>query len=250
MKHPEIPIAPVEREPLAPAAEKRRPNPRPLQQAWGALGAAATSALLATIVGPMVASATGSFAIDTDTPTGSDGEASDLVEAPVNYVYLQPGEQAPSGAPVVQLDPLTVISSPQPGSTRVTTKRTSKVVYIYLQPGETPPAGAIVRQAGNVATTDSSASSTPAVVVTPPPSIDSESGPVAPTRPPVGTPNPTVSPPPTVPPTPKPTPVATATPKPIVTPAPTVAPTPVATPRPTPRPTPVPTPPPTRPSGG
>jgi hypothetical protein len=57
-------LAPVEESALTPAAEKRRPDPKPLQRAWGALGAATGSALLATIVGPMVASATGGFSLD------------------------------------------------------------------------------------------------------------------------------------------------------------------------------------------
>lgn len=56
-------LAPVEESALTPAAEKRRPDPKPLQRAWGALGAATGSALLATIVGPMVASATEASAL-------------------------------------------------------------------------------------------------------------------------------------------------------------------------------------------
>ena len=62
-------LAPVEASSLTPAAEKRRPDPKPLQRAWGALGAATGSALLATIVGPMVASATGGFSLDGTTTT-------------------------------------------------------------------------------------------------------------------------------------------------------------------------------------
>jgi hypothetical protein len=207
-------LAPVEESALTPAAEKRRPDPKPLQRAWGALGAATGSALLATIVGPMVASATGGFSLDGAAVTDESGTASGSVEASPSYVYLAPGEVAPEGAPVVQLDPITVVTSPAPGSTVVQVKPKPKVVYVYLKPGEAPPAGAIVQQAGAVA------------VATPAPTTDATPAPGA-----VATPRPATPPP------------AAATPRP-VTPPPVVAPPPVATPRPRP------TPPPTRPSGG
>ena len=208
-------LAPVEESALTPAAEKRRPDPKPLQRAWGALGAATGSALLATIVGPMVASATGGFSLDGAAVTDETGTTSGSVEASPSYVYLAPGEVAPEGAPVVQLDPITVVSSPAPGSTVVQVKPKPKVVYVYLKPGEAPPAGAIVQQAGAVA------------VATPVPTTSND----APPPDAIATPRP-VTPPP-----------AAATPRP-VTPPPAVAPPPVATPRPRP------TPPPTRPSGG
>jgi hypothetical protein len=207
-------LAPVEESALTPAAEKRRPDPKPLQRAWGALGAATGSALLATIVGPMVASATGGFSLDGAAVTDETGTTSGSVEASPSYVYLAPGEVAPEGAPVVQLDPITVVTSPAPGSTVVQVKPKPKVVYVYLKPGEAPPAGAIVQQAGAVA------------VATPAPTTDATPAPGA-----VATPRPATPPP------------AAATPRP-VTPPPVVAPPPVATPRPRP------TPPPTRPSGG
>ena len=109
-------LAPVEESSLAPAAEKRRPDPKPLQRAWGALGAAAGSALLATIVGPMVASASNGFSLDGASGTEGATTANGSAEASPEYVYLAPGEVAPDGAPVVQLDPITVVTSPVPGS--------------------------------------------------------------------------------------------------------------------------------------
>lgn len=197
-------LAPVEESALAPAAEKRRPDPKPLQQAWGALGAATGSALLATIVGPMVASATGGFSIDGAPVTDETGAPSGPVEASPSYVYLAPGEVAPEGAPVVQLDPITVVTSPAPGSTVVQVKQKPKVVYIYLKPGEAPPAGAIVQQAGTVAVatpapTTSGSNPTPAPAATP--------RPVATPRP--ATPPPVVAPPPVSTPRPAPTPPPT-----------------------------------------
>lgn len=208
-------LAPVEESTLTPAAEKRRPDPKPLQRAWGALGAATGSALLATIVGPMVASATGGFSIDAAVETDESGGSAESAEATPSYVYLAPGEVAPEGAPVVQLDPITVVTSPVPGSTVVQKTQKPKVVYVYLKPGEAPPAGAIVQQAGTVA------------VATPAPTTGGG-------NPPSGaTPRPATPPP------------AAATPPPATTPPATPPP---ATPRP--RPTPAPTPPPTRPSGG
>ena len=196
-------LAPVEESALTPAAEKRRPDPKPLQRAWGALGAATGSALLATIVGPMVASATGGFSLDGAAVTDETGTTSGSVEASPSYVYLAPGEVAPEGAPVVQLDPITVVTSPAPGSTVVQVKPKPKVVYIYLKPGEAPPAGAIVQQAGAVA------------VATPAPTTSGSTptpGAVAPPRP-------------------------VATPR-LATPPPVVAPPPVSTPRPAPTPPP------------
>jgi len=189
------PLAPVEESGLTPAAEKRRPDPKPLQRAWGALGAATGSALLATIVGPMVASATGNFSLEgaavmdeTSTPSGS-------VEASPAYVYLAPGEVAPEGAPVVQLDPITVVTSPAPGSTVVEVKPKPKVVYIYLKPGEAPPAGAIVQQAGAVAVPTSA----PSTVKTPAPGAVATPRPDTP--PPAAEPRP-VTPRPVTPPPP------------------------------------------------
>ena len=206
-------FAPVEESSLAPAAEKRRPDPKPLQRAWGALGAATGSALLATIVGPMVASASSGFNLDGTGVTDNATTTSGAVEASPAYIYLAPGEVAPEGAPVVQLDPITVVTSPVPGSTVVKAKPKPKVVYIYLKPGEAPPAGAIVQQAGEVATATPAPT---AEVATPTPGAGATPRPVTPTPPPVATPRP-------------------------VTPTPP----PVATPRPV-----TPTPPPTKPSGG
>jgi hypothetical protein len=189
-------LAPVEEGAFAPAAEKRRPDPKPLQRAWGALGAATGSALLATIVGPMVASATGGFSLDGTSVTDEPATTGDAVEASPAYVYLAPGEVAPEGAPVVQLDPITVVASPTPGSTVVAVKPKPKVVYIYLKPGETPPAGAIVQQAGEVAAVK--------------PSPDSGGTPAATPKPdPIATPAPDATPRPTPRPTPAPTPPPT-----------------------------------------
>ena len=205
-------LAPVEPGAVAPAAEKRRPDARPFQRAWGAAGAAASSALLAAIVGPMVAAAgDGGFAIDAQTGVAeggvTDGGPTSAVPTP-NYVYLQPGETAPEGAPVVQLDPITVVASPLPGSTTVQPKPKRQVVYIYLKPGQTPPPGAIVKKSGTVAAV------TPAPTSTATPTTGGGSG------------------------------GGSATPRP-ATPAPVATPPPVATPRPVPAPT----PPPTKPSG-
>jgi len=158
-EHRPADLAPVEPGTATPAAEMRRPDPKPLQRAWSAAGAAASSALLAMIVGPMVASGTnGGFTLDGQgaSATTPDGTSVDAVPTP-NYVYLQPGESAPVGAPVVQLDPISVVGSPLPGSTLIQPKPKRKIVYIYLQPGQTPPPGAIVQNAGSVG------------VVTPPP---------------------------------------------------------------------------------
>ena len=210
-------LAPVEETSLTPAAEKRRPDPKPLQRAWGALGAAAGSALLATIVGPMVASASSGFSLDGANATEDLTSTSGAVQASPAYVYLAPGEVAPEGAPVVQLDPITVVTSPVPGSTVVQVKPKPKVVYIYLKPGEAPPAGAIVQQAGQVAAATPAPAATGA---TPAPGAGA-------------TPRPATPPP-------------AATPRP-VTPPPAATPPPVATPRPV---TPPPPPPPTKPSGG
>ena len=201
-------LAPVESGAAAPAAEKRRPDPRPFQRAWGAAGAAASSALLAAIVGPMVAAAgDGGFAIDSQTG-GVEGGATDgspisAVPTP-NYVYLQPGETAPEGAPVVQLDPITVVASPLPGSTTVQPKPKRQVVYIYLKPGQTPPPGAIVKKSGTVA------AATPAPTSTATPATSGGSGggtgggtatPRPATPPPAATPKPPPAPlpPPTKP---------------------------------------------------
>ena len=194
-------LAPVEDSVLTPAADRRRPDPKPLQRAWGALGAATGSALLATIVGPMVASATGTFSMD-EIGTAGEGATSDVYAvAPPTYVYLAPGEQAPDGAPVVQLDPITVVTSPSPGTTLIQVKPKPKVVYIYLKPGETPPAGAIVKLAGEVSS-----------VTTPPDSASPK--PIASSAP------------------------APTTPDPIATPRPVATPRPIATPRPAPIPPP------------
>ena len=183
-------LAPVEESALTPAAEKRRPDPKPLQRAWGALGAATGSALLATIVGPMVASATGGFSLDGAAVTDETGTTSGSVEASPSYVYLAPGEVAPEGAPVVQLDPITVVTSPAPGSTVVQVKPKPKVVYVYLKPGEAPPAGAIVQQAGAVAV------ETPAPTTDATPAPDAVATPRPATPPPAATPRPVTPPPP------------------------------------------------------
>jgi hypothetical protein len=196
-------LAPVESGAVAPASEKRRPDARPFQRAWGAAGAAASSALLAAIVGPMVAAAgDGGFAIDAQTG-GADGSVTDgapisAVPTP-NYVYLQPGETAPEGAPVVQLDPITVVASPLPGSTTVQPKPKRQVVYIYLKPGQTPPPGAIVKKSGTVATV------TPAPTSTATPAAGGGSGSGAGGGGGSATPKP-VTPPPVVTPKPVPTP--------------------------------------------
>ena len=174
-------LAPVEESSLAPAAEKRRPDPKPLQRAWGALGAATGSALLATIVGPMVASASSGFSLDGTGVTDNATATSGAVEASSAYIYLAPGELAPEGAPVVQLDPITVVTSPVPGSTVVQVKPKPKVVYIYLKPGEAPPAGAIVQQAGEVATATAAPT---AEVTTPTPGAGATPRPERPTPPP------------------------------------------------------------------
>ena len=193
-------LAPVEESSLAPAAEKRRPDPKPLQRAWGALGAATGSALLATIVGPMVASASSGFSLDGTGVTEDTTTTSGAVEASPAYIYLAPGETAPEGAPVVQLDPITVVASPVPGSTVVKVKAKPKVVYIYLKPGEAPPAGAIVQQAGEVA----AATSTPtATGKTPTPGAGATPRPATP--PPAATPPPVATPRPVTPPPPPPT---------------------------------------------
>ena len=197
-------LAPVEPGAVAPAAEKRRPDARPFQRAWGAAGAAASSALLAAIVGPMVAAAgDGGFAIDAQTGGAgvgaTDGSPVSAVPTP-NYVYLQPGESAPEGAPVVQLDPITVVASPLPGSTIVQPKPKRQVVYIYLKPGQTPPPGSIVKKSGTVAAV------TPAPTSTATPATAGGSGggtgggtatPRPATPPPAATPKP--PPPPTTP---------------------------------------------------
>jgi hypothetical protein len=196
-------LAPVEPGAVAPAAEKRRPDARPFQRAWGAAGAAASSALLAVIVGPMVAAAgDGGFAIDAQTGgaevSATDGSPVSAVPTP-NYVYLQPGESAPEGAPVVQLDPITVVASPLPGSTAVQPKPKRQVVYIYLKPGQTPPPGAIVKKSGTVATV------TPAPTSTATPAAGGGSGSGAGGGGGSATPKP-VTPPPVVTPKPVPTP--------------------------------------------
>jgi hypothetical protein len=187
-------LAPLEESGLTPAAEKRRPDPKPLQRAWGALGAATGSALLATIVGPMVASATGGFSLDDAAVTDASGTTSGSAQPSPTYVYLAPGEVAPEGAPVVQLDPITVVASPAPGSTVVQAKPKPKVVYIYLKPGEAPPAGAIVQQAGAVAIATPAPTSGP----TPTPGAAATPKPVV-SPPPVKTPRPAPTPPPTKP---------------------------------------------------
>lgn len=199
-------LAPVEESGLTPAAEKRRPDPKPLQRAWGALGAATGSALLATIVGPMVASATGDFSLDGAVVADEASTPSGSVEASPSFVYLAPGEVAPEGAPSVQLDPITVVTSPAPGSSVVQPKPKRKVVYVYLKPGEAPPAGAIVQQAGAVAVatpepSTSGSTPTPDAVATPRPVTTPRPAtpPPAVVPPPVSTPRPAPTPPPTKP---------------------------------------------------
>ena len=171
-------LAPVESGAVTPGAEKRRPDPRPFQRAWGAAGAAASSALLAAIVGPMVAAAgDGGFSIDSQASSSEGGvtDGSTVGAAPSpNYVYLQPGESAPEGAPVVYLDPMTVVASPLPGSSTIQPKPKRGVVYIYLKPGQTPPPGAIVKASGTVAVAPPAA--TPAVTATPAPTSGGSTG--------------------------------------------------------------------------
>lgn len=156
-----IVLAPAEEE-KAPRFDERRAtaDPAPSQRAWGAVGAAAGSALLATIVGPMVA-AVGENEMNFDIPA-ADSDTADIAVGPnQDVVYLEPGQTAPSGAPVVRLDPVTVAASPRPGSVAVAPAPKRKVIYLYLQPGETPPPGAIVQQAGSVAVTPSTVVPTP-----------------------------------------------------------------------------------------
>lgn len=204
-------LAPVEAATGTPRLTRKKPDPQPLQRAWGAAGAAASSALLAAVVGPLVATVGESeFSIDSQAVGSDAGQESSgstgTIPTP-NYVYLQPGEVAPEGAPVVRLDPITVVASPLPGTTTIHVKPKRKVVYIYLKPGQTPPPGAIVRTAGTI------------VPTTPQPTPSGTQGSGAGSG------------------------GSSATPKP-PTPTPS-APPPVSTPKPTP----VPTPPPTKPSG-
>lgn len=224
-----VALAPIEPGATVPAADRRRPDPKPFQRAWGAAGAAASSALLAAIVGPMVTAAGNSGLSLSAQPSestvgsvtgGSSGGAITAAPSP-HYVYLQPGESAPAGAPVVRLDPINVVASPQPGSSVVKPKPKRQVIYIYLQPGQTPPPGAIVQIAGSVT------KSTPAPTVSSSASQGSgtSSGGSSGGLNGGGT-------------TPKPSTAATPTPA-------TPSPTPVATLRPTPAPV----PPPTTPSG-
>ena len=188
-------LAPIEMDSPVPASGTRRPDPKPLQRAWGALGVATGSALLATIVGPMVASDTGGLTIDSADEAGSDGYSTNIASATPTYVYLAPGERAPDGAPVVQLDPITVVKSPAPGSSVVQVKPKPKVVYLYLKPGEAPPAGAIVQPAGIVAES--------ALAPTTESSNPASGGSVTPrpATPPPATPPPATPPPATPPPT-------------------------------------------------
>ena len=150
-------LAPVEAEEVRRQAESRRTiDSGSAQRAWGAVGTAAGSALLATIVGPMVA-ATGESALNLDIPAAGDNATVLTGGSDQVVVYLQPGETAPEGAPVVRLDPITVVASPRPGTATVVPAPRQKVIYVYLKPGEVAPAGAIVQQAGSVsaaATTD------------------------------------------------------------------------------------------------
>lgn len=144
-------LAPTET-PEAPRPTERRTvvDPASSQRAWSVIGAAAGSALLATIVGPMIAAADASE-MNFEIPAAGE-DTTQLTGGPDQVVvYLQPGEQAPDGAPVVRLDPITVVASPRPGTATVAPAPKRKVIYVYLQPGETPPPGAIVQQAGSVA---------------------------------------------------------------------------------------------------
>jgi len=178
-------------------------DPSAAQRAWGAVGAAAGSALLATIVGPMIA-ANGDGGLNLDVPAAGDGTTVLTGGADQRVVYLQPGEKAPEGAPVVRLDPITVVASPRPGTATVAPAPKQKVVFIYLKPGETPPVGAIVQQAGSVPAA-SSAPATPAPASTTPPVAGSGSGGgTKPVTPPVVAPPPPVRPPAPPPPATKP----------------------------------------------
>lgn len=173
------------------------------QRAWGAIGAAAGSALLATIVGPMIA-ANSDGGSNLDVPAGGDNATMLTGNSDQLVVYLQPGEKAPEGAPVVRLDPITVIASPRPGTATVAPAPRQKVVYIYLKPGETPPVGAIVQQAGSLP-----AASTAPVTQSPAPTISPVAaggggGGTKPAPPPVVVPPPPVRPPAPPPPATKP----------------------------------------------
>lgn len=198
-------LAPTEPLEVEVRREVREPvDPSAAQRAWGAVGAAAGSALLATIVGPMVA-ANGEGGINLDVPAAGGSTTVLTGGADQLVVYLQPGEKAPEGAPVVRLDPITVVASPRPGTATVGAAPKQKVVYIYLKPGETPPAGAIVQQAGSVPAA-SSAPATPAPASNPPPVAGGGSGGggTKPVAPPVVAPPQPVRPPAPPPPATKP----------------------------------------------
>ena len=157
----------------------------PLQRAWGLIGAASAVSLLSAIAGPLATDANGAVVATPVDPSAS------VAAAPV-YIYLAPGEHAPDGAPVVYLDPLTIVGAPQPGSVTVAPRR--KTIYLYLQPGETPPPGAIVREAGRI----------PVVPATTAPSSAGTTATPKPTAAPVATPRPATPPPPPPPPVTKP----------------------------------------------
>ena len=173
------------------------------QRAWGAIGAAAGSALLATIVGPMIA-ANSDGGSNLDVPAGGDNATMLTGNSDQLVVYLQPGEKAPEGAPVVRLDPITVIASPRPGTATVAPAPRQKVVYIYLKPGETPPVGAIVQQAGSLpAASTAPATQSPAPTISPV-AAGGGGGGTKPVPPPVVAPPPPVRPPAPPPPATKP----------------------------------------------
>lgn len=175
---PDQPLAPVEPTPPSPTSTPRRPDPTPFRSAWLTAGVAAGSSLAALIVGPMAAVEL--------SPTGELTADGAPVPAP-EYVYLRPGEQAPDGATVMRLDPITVIGSPDPGAAIIITPPRETVV-VHLAPGQTPPPGAIVREEGRVPP----AATTPPASSAPPPA-----------DPPAATPRPTPRP------TPQPTPPPT-----------------------------------------
>lgn len=172
------PLAPVEpMPPLAPSAP-RRPDPTPFRSAWMTAGVAAGSSLAALIVGPMAA-------VELN-PTGALTADGAPLSTP-QYIYLRPGEQAPDGAAVLRLDPITVLGSPDPGAAIIVTPPRETIV-VRLAPGQTPPPGAIVRYEGSV----------PPAATTPPASTAP-----APSNAPAATPRPTPRP------TPQPTPPPT-----------------------------------------
>jgi hypothetical protein len=191
-------IAPVE--PIVVVGAKRRPSSSSFQGAWGAIAALAGTSILSVIAAPWIGSVTPSDASGQAPTDGTLADGTTAVALPSpQYVYLAPGAVAPQGAPVVRLDPITVMRSPAPGSATVPSVAKRKVIYIYLKPGQTPPPGAIVRTAGSITAPASSGASTGSTSGGTSSKGGSSTG--GTTTPPVATPAPTlppVAPPPPV----------------------------------------------------